>query len=97
MAIKSLELGYREGGYNMAMQRTAEMMIARSDSVYVTPWQIATLYTRAGMNDEALGWFEKAYEEHSSNMIYINVDPLFDDLRNEERFQQIIKKMNFPD
>jgi len=96
MSIESLESGYREGGYQLAMQRTAEMMIARSDTTFVTPWQIATLYTRAGMKDESLNWFEKAYEEHSSNMVYINVDPLFDILRNEDRFKQLIHLMNFP-
>ena len=94
LALKSLEEGFEEGGYHMAMQRIAEMMISHSDSVYYPLGQIVTLYCRAGMKEEALEWLEKAYEEHDSNMPYISVDPLFDFLRDEPRFKSILKKMD---
>jgi tetratricopeptide (TPR) repeat protein len=96
-AIEAQETGNNDVGYKMAMQRTAEMMIARSDTTYVTPWQICTLYCRAEMKDEALNWLENAYNAHDSNMPYISVDPLFDFLREEERFTIIMKQMNFPE
>jgi len=94
-AIEVLERGNREGGYKVAMQRTAEMMISRQDTTYVTPWQIGTLYARAGMKEETLEWLEKAYEAHDSNMSVINVDPLFDGLREDERFKNLLLQMNF--
>ena len=80
----------------MAMQRTAEMMISKRDSVYFPTGQICTLYCRAKMKDEALDWLEMAYEEHDNNMPYISVDPLFDFLRDEPRFKEILRKMNLP-
>ncbi|MCK5700315.1 MAG: hypothetical protein KAI29_04155, partial [Cyclobacteriaceae bacterium] len=95
-AVESLEKGNREGGYKMAMQRTAEVMIAYSDTTYIAPWQICTLYCRAEMKEEAMSWLEKTYEEHDSNMPYISVDPLFDFLRAEDRFKNILRKMNLP-
>ncbi|MEP0132988.1 MAG: adenylate/guanylate cyclase domain-containing protein [Eudoraea sp.] len=95
-ALKAIDQGFEEGGYNLAMQRTAEMMISKSDSVYYPLGQIVTLYCRAGMKEEALEWLEKAYEEHDSNMPYISVDPLFDFLRNEPRFHNLLKKMDLP-
>ena len=94
LALKSLEEGFEEGGYHLAMQRIAEMMISHSDSVYYPLGQIVTLYCRAGMKEEALEWLEKAYEEHDSNMPYISVDPLFDFLRDEPRFQNLLIKMD---
>lgn len=94
LALQSLEQGFEEGGYNLAMRRTAEMMIAHSDSIYFPPWQIFTLYCRAEMKEEAMDWLEKAYEEHDSNMPYISVDPLFDFLHDDPRFLDILKKMN---
>ena len=62
-------------------------MIERSKTRYVTPWQIATLYTRAGMIDEAIKWLEKAYAAHDNNMPYLNIDPIFDNLRDDSRLK----------
>jgi serine/threonine protein kinase/Tfp pilus assembly protein PilF len=92
-AIQALDQGNDEGGYSVALQRVAELMIERSKTKYVTPWQIATLYTRAGMNDEAIKWFEKAYEAHDNNIPYLSVDPIFDSLRDDPRFKNLIKRM----
>ncbi len=98
-AVEALELGYSENGYSGALTRVAEMLISRSrtTSSFVTSWQIGTLYTRAGKIDEALDWLEKAYAEHDANMPYIRVDPIFDILLNEPRFQGLLSRMNFPD
>ncbi len=96
LALEAIDQGFEEGGYHLAMQRTAEMMITNRDTIYVPSWQISTLYCRAEMKEEALEWLEKAYEEHDSNMPYISVDPLFDFLREEPRFQNLLKKMGLP-
>jgi len=94
--VEVLTIGYEEGGYKLAMERVAEAFILKKDTTYVTPWQIATLYTRAEIKDKALVWLERAYEEHDANMPYISADPIFDDLRNYPRFQDLLKKMNLP-
>jgi TolB-like protein/Tfp pilus assembly protein PilF len=95
-AEDALDLGFKEGGYQGALQRVAEMLIARSRTTFVTPWQIGTLYTRAGKNKEALDWLEKAYEAHDQNCISLSIDPIFDQLQNEPRFQDLLRRMNFP-
>ena len=76
-AIEVLNRGNEEGGYRMALQRTAELFITRSDTSFITPWQIATLYTRAGKSHEALNWLEKAFQDRDANMPFISVDPIF--------------------
>lgn len=93
-AVEALELGFAEGGYRGALRRVAETLTERSKTRYVTPWQIATLYTRAGMNKEAIDWLEKAFQAHDQNMPYISVDPIFDDLRREPRFRDLLRHMN---
>jgi len=92
-ALEALDRGFAEAGYQGALRRVAEMLVARSRTRFVTPWQIATLYTRAGMNKEAIDWLEKAYQAHDQNMPYISVDPIFDDLRGDPRFQDILRRM----
>jgi len=95
-AIDALAQGYAEAGYEGALSRVAEMLIARSRASHVTPWQIGTLYIRAGKTDEALAWLEKAYDARDQNMPYISVDPIFDDLRDHPRFQELLRRMNLP-
>jgi len=93
-AEDALTRGWVEGGYPGALRRVAETMIARSRTTYVSPYQIGTLYTRARMNKEALDWLEKAYLAHDPNMPYLSVDPIFDALRPDPRFQDILRRMN---
>lgn len=93
-AVVALRKGERENGYPGALERLAELLIQRSDTSYVTPWQIGTLYTRAGNKEKAVTWLEKAYDARDSNMPYIGVDPIFDIIQSDLRFQNLLKKMN---
>ena len=92
-SLAALDSGYEEGGYHLALRRVAESKIRQSKSKFITPWQVATLYTRAGMPDEALSWFEKALEAHDPNMPYLNIDPIFDYMREDPRFKVLISKV----
>jgi serine/threonine-protein kinase len=96
VAEAALARGYAEGGYSRALSRMAETLVERSRTSHVTPWQIGTLYTRAGKNEEALDWLEKAFEARDPNVPYLSVDPIFDDLRANPRFQDLIRRLNLP-
>ena len=95
-AGEALARGFKEDGYRGALQSVAEMLAARSKTTYVSSWQIGTLYTRAGKNDEALDWLEKAYQAHDQNMPYLGVDPIFDILRDDPRYQDLLRRMKLP-
>ena len=92
-AEEALARGFEEGGYSGALRRVAETLVARSKTTYVSPWQIGTLYTRAGMKDEAIDWLEKAYIARDQNMPYLGVDPIFETLRDDPRYQGLLRKM----
>jgi tetratricopeptide (TPR) repeat protein len=93
-AVDALKKGERENGYPGALKQLAELLIKRSDTSYVTPWQIATLYTRAGNKEKAINWLEKAYHARDNNMPYIGVDPIFEIVHSDSRFQDLLEKMN---
>lgn len=49
-----------------------------------------------GRLDEAMDWFEKAYESRDSQVIYLNMDARFDPLRDDPRFIRLIERLDYP-
>jgi tetratricopeptide (TPR) repeat protein len=58
---------------------------------------IARIYAALGETDQAFGWLEKAYEDHEHWLVALKVDPFFDSLRSDPRFQDLVRRMNFPE
>ena len=91
-----MEQGYAEGGYASAQKRLADVKAARCGKQGGTnAWYIANAYLYAGDRDHALEWLKKAYEERNGNIPYIG-SPVFDSLRSEPRFQDLLRRMNLP-
>jgi TolB-like protein/tetratricopeptide (TPR) repeat protein/predicted Ser/Thr protein kinase len=95
-AEAALTRGAQENGYRGGLQRVAEALAERSRTTYVPAWQIGTLYTRAGMKDKALDWLEKACAARDPNTPYLAVDPIFDTMRNDPRFRQLLLRLDLP-
>jgi TolB-like protein/DNA-binding winged helix-turn-helix (wHTH) protein/tetratricopeptide (TPR) repeat protein len=95
-AAGALTQGYAEGGYRQAMRLAAEALDAHSRQAYVPCLRIARLYAHAGETAHALNWLEKSFQEREPFMVSLNVDPFWDSLRSDPRFQDILRRMNFP-
>ena len=63
---------------------------------YVAPYFFAGIHVGLGENDRALEYLEKAYEEHSNWLIYLHIDPSMDDLRDDPRFQDLLRRVGLP-
>jgi adenylate cyclase len=63
--------------------------LARTYSV--SPGHIAMIYMGLDEREQALTWLERAYGQHSAMMAWLKVDPRFDSLRQEPRFQALIR------
>jgi len=92
--LDALDRGYKEGGYKEAMRQAAEAAAARSNPAYSLG--IAALYARAGKEEKALDWLEIAIRERIQDLVYLNVQPTWDPLRDDPRFRELIRRMNFP-
>jgi serine/threonine-protein kinase len=92
-------LGY---AYAVAGQRNeAEEVLHQLEELvtqrYVSPVDLAMLHVGLDNNEQAIEYLEKAYEEHADRMSWIKVNPVFDPLRSDPRFQAILQRMNFPE
>ncbi len=92
---EALERGFAEAGYEEAMRRAAQPLIAHYHKSYVTPMDIASLYVEARETSRAVDWIEKGYEVRDQSTPYMGW-PVFDSLRSDSRFQALLRKMNLP-
>lgn len=92
----ALDRGYAQGGYHAALRLAAATLVARSRQGYVNPYGIAELYAMAGEKHDALKWLDKAYQERAGQILFIKVYPVWDPLRDDPRFQAVLRKVNFP-
>jgi eukaryotic-like serine/threonine-protein kinase len=63
---------------------------------YVVPHFFAGIYAGLGDHDRALEYLEKSYAEHCHWLIYLHIDPSLDDLRNDPRFQDLLRRVGLP-
>ncbi len=62
---------------------------------YVNAWWVAEIYAALNEREEAFHWLEKAYQERSALMAYTKMDPWFDGLRSDPRFQDLLQRIYF--
>jgi len=75
---------------------TVRYYIEKSKRQYVSPFTIAGAYIDAGDKENALKWLQNAYQAHCPGLVSLKVDPYFDPLRSDPRFQRLIRAMGFP-
>jgi TolB-like protein/Flp pilus assembly protein TadD len=80
------------GKTSEALAALAELQ-ERGKRQYVPPYDIALIYVGLGEKDKAFAWLEKAYNDHSTEMIYFKVEPLLAPLRSDSRYQDLLRRM----
>ena len=61
------------------------------------PVQIAFVHVGLGEKQQALDLLERAYAQRSWELVFMQVEPWLDDLREEPRFIRLQEKMGFPE
>ncbi len=93
--IESLKDAYRKFGIKGFRQKQIEIFQEKTNSVSeVGNYHIAARYALLNRSAEALQQIEKGFINRGSMWHMVNVDPAFDSLRSEPRFQEVLRKMN---
>ena len=72
-------------------------LLEQSKKQYVSPFYVSIVYAGLHENEKAMDWLEKAYEDRSNAIIFVKVDPDFDGLRSNPRFQALLRRLALPD
>jgi len=89
----SVEEDFAKSGYRGVLQSWLGGLTEISKREYVSSYSTAEAYMRMGEKDKAIEWLEKAYEEHDSGLVSLGVEPMFDPIRSDTRFREIVRRM----
>jgi Flp pilus assembly protein TadD len=66
----------------------------RSNQRSASPYPVAIICVGLGEKDQAFAWLERAYEERSfRSLLYLKVDPIWDPLRSDPRFADLLRRL----
>ena len=60
---------------------------------YAPPSSIAMIYAALGEGDQAFEWLEKAYAQRDLYLPFVNVQPSYDPLRDDPRFDDLLRRI----
>jgi tetratricopeptide (TPR) repeat protein len=94
--VATLQEAYASSGWTGYLRRWLEIMQSKAEQGQVLFYDMASLCARLADTENAIGWLEKAYEEHDYSLSGLLMDDEFEKLRSDPRFVQLMKKMGFP-
>lgn len=95
--VKGL-LGYclAKKGDEDAARRILDELLETSKKAYVSTFFVAAVYMGLGEKEDCWEWLEKAYEERNNWLVFLDVLPIFEPLRLEDRFVKMKEKIGLP-
>jgi TolB-like protein len=96
-ALAKLGHCYAMAGRRAEAQAVLNQLSASSSERYVSPYDVAMVHIGLQENDEAFTWLQRAFEQRSLWLGYLNVEPQLDPLRSDQRFQDLLRRIGLPD
>jgi adenylate cyclase len=95
---EAFQRGSEEGGYQGGVRATTRLLIeAATQGAHGLSYVIAIALAGIGETEEAMTWLERAYEERDPLLVTAKVDPRMDPIRSDPRFQDLLRRIGFPE
>jgi TolB-like protein/Tfp pilus assembly protein PilF len=91
--LASLGHGYGVAGMREEAREVLDEFRERSKRTYVPPSYFAMIHLGLGDVDEAFEWLNKSCDDHEGALYYLNVDPIYDPLRGDPRFDDLLWRL----
>jgi tetratricopeptide (TPR) repeat protein len=89
-------LGYAYAKSGKRDEALAILGKLKTTKEHVSPAELAILYVGLEDKEAALDALERAYEARDLQMQYLKVEPHYDALRTEARFQDLVRRVGLP-
>jgi TolB-like protein/DNA-binding winged helix-turn-helix (wHTH) protein/Flp pilus assembly protein TadD len=87
---------YAVSGDKGAAEKVIVELKRESAHRYVNDYELALIYVGLSRKDEAFQSLDRAFREHSDQLIYLNVDPRLDPIRSDTRFADLVRIVGIP-
>jgi len=96
-ATASLAHAFAVIGRRAEAEKILRDLEQKSKSAYVSPYTMATVYAGLGEKDKAFEFLERAYQERSLDISWhLKADLRIDNLRSDPRFQDLVRRVGYP-
>jgi TolB-like protein/tetratricopeptide (TPR) repeat protein len=92
-SLAMLGQAYARNGQMDEAQKVFARLREEAQSRYIAPYALAVVLTALGDKTHAIDELEHGYDEGGFYIALITVDPLFDDLRGDPRFDALVQKI----
>ena len=92
-AVALTGYAFAKSGETKKAQAVLDGLSALSKTRYVPPYNMAILSNGLGMRENALNYLEKGFSERDVRMVFIKVEPKWNNLRSDSRFVSLLKRM----
>ena len=92
----NLAHAYAVSGNRTEAKKILDQLEELSKHRYIAAYNRAIICSGLGEKDATLAWLEKAYQEHAFGIATLKLDPVFDGLRSDPRFQGLLRRIGLP-
>ena len=91
--VSALGHAYAVSGQTSEAVNILDQLKELSRQRYISPHDMAIIYTGLGEKEQAFAWLDKAYADRSWPLPLLKFDPRFDSLRSDPRFADLVRRI----
>jgi len=84
---------YAVSGERDRVQKVLDKLKRMSKRMYVPPYYLAAISSDLGEKDQAFEWLEKCLEERDMWLVFLKIDPIWNNVRSDSRFTTLLNKI----
>lgn len=93
VAVACLGETFAAGGFE---DEAHSILRELTSKAHVTAYFVSRIHAALGQRNETFEWLETAFKQHGEWMVLLKIDPRLDALRDDTRFQDLMRRMSFP-
>jgi tetratricopeptide (TPR) repeat protein len=91
--VAAFRESYAASGWKGIWRKRLEIVAKAPGHKPVSPYYMAGIYARLGDHDKALEWLQRGYHQHADHLVTLKVDPVFDGMRSDPRFVNLLLRI----